>query len=65
MLHLRSVFELQHKLSLVKEIPEAMVKYYTSMIGTDEPVFNYQFVPHILYKGNVDISGSEIISIKK
>ncbi len=51
-------------LDKLQEVPDATRKYYESMVGTGEPVFNYQFVPHILYKGNVDISGAEIISIK-
>jgi hypothetical protein len=49
----------------LQEIPEATVKYYESMVGTGEPVFNYQFVPHVLYKGAIDVSESETTSIRK
>lgn len=45
-------------------IPEATRNYYESMIGTGEPVFNYQFVPHIIYKGTVDVSSSKAISLQ-
>lgn len=47
----------------LQEIPEATIKYYESMVGTGEPVFNYQFVPHILYRGSVDISKSNTINL--
>lgn len=48
----------------LQEIPDATIKYYESMVGTGEPVFNYQFVPHILYKGSIDISKSRVVDIK-
>lgn len=40
----------------LQEIPEATVAYYKTFVGTGELPFNYQFIPHILYKGTVDIS---------
>jgi hypothetical protein len=43
--------------------PPATINYYKSMVGTGEPVFNYQFVPHIVYKGTIDVSSAEIISL--
>lgn len=46
-------------------IPEATRKYYESMVGTDEPVFNYQFVPHIIYKGTVDVSSAQVINLQR
>ena len=49
----------------LQEIPDATIKYYESMVGTGEPVFNYQFVPHILYKGSIDISKSKVVDIKQ
>lgn len=48
----------------LQEIPTATINYYRSMVGTGEPVFNYQFVPHIIYKGSVDISQSRIVTIE-
>lgn len=48
----------------LQEIPEATIAYYKTLIGTGELPFNYQFVPHIFYKGALDISGAEIISLK-
>ncbi len=47
--------------SLTK-IPEATINYYRSLIGTGELPFNYQFVPHILYVGSLDISKMNVIS---
>lgn len=44
-------------------IPEATIAYYKKFIGTGELPFNYQFVPHIMYKGSVDISGAKIITL--
>jgi len=48
----------------LQQAPEATRAYYKSLLGKDEPVFNYQFVPHIVYMGEVDVSSSKIISIK-
>lgn len=55
-----------HDVSLdeLQDVPPATEEYYLSMRGSDQPVFNYQFVPHILYKGTIDISEAKIISIK-
>lgn len=44
-------------------IPPATVDYYKSMIGTGEPVFNYQFVPHILYRGVIDIAAVPVVDL--
>lgn len=50
-------------LSLIQEIPEATVEYYKTMIGTGDLPFNYQFIPHIIYKGDVDISNAKIVTL--
>jgi len=47
----------------LQSIPEATKRYYESVIGTGEPVFNYQFVPHILYRGTIDVSDAEIFKL--
>ncbi len=47
----------------LQDVPPATVDYYKSMIGTGEPVFNYQFVPHIVYKGLIEVSGVEVVSL--
>lgn len=52
-------------LSKIQEIPQATVDYYKTLIGTGELPLNYQFVPHIFYMGNVDISQSRIITISE
>lgn len=51
------------KLEELQEVPSATVSYYKSMVGKNEPVFNYQFVPHIIYKGTIDISTATVISL--
>jgi len=48
----------------LQDIPPATAEYYRSMIDTGEPVFNYQFVPHIIYRGTVDVSDAKVISLK-
>lgn len=48
----------------LQSIPEATQRYYESMVGTGEPVFNYQFVPHIIYKGTIDVSNLQKVEIK-
>ncbi|CAN5434934.1 hypothetical protein BH10PAT3_BH10PAT3_1880 [soil metagenome] len=50
-------------LSSLQDIPIATVEYYESLVGTGELSFNYQFIPHILYEGAVDISSSRIVTI--
>jgi hypothetical protein len=47
----------------LQSIPPATENYYKGMVGTGEPVFNYQFVPHVVYGGTIDVSGAEIISL--
>jgi hypothetical protein len=46
----------------LQEIPAATVEYYESMVNTGETVFNYQFVPHIVYMGDIDISSANTIT---
>lgn len=48
----------------LQSIPQATINYYDSMVGKDEPVFNYQFIPHILYRGSIDISEAREIGIR-
>ena len=47
----------------IQEIPQATINYFKSMIGAGEPPLNYQFVPHIVHKGTVEISNSKIITL--
>jgi hypothetical protein len=47
----------------LQEIPEATVQYYESLIGSGELPFNYQFIPHILYMGELDIANSDVMTI--
>lgn len=49
----------------LQSIPEATRKYYESMVGTGEPVFNYQFVPHVVYCGAIDISSAQVIHLQR
>ena len=50
-------------LTAIQEIPQATVDYYKTLAGTGELPFNYQFIPHIVYKGSIDVSKMQIISI--
>ncbi len=45
-------------------IPEATRRYYESMVGTGEPVFNYQFVPHVVYRGTINVSTAQVIHLQ-
>ncbi len=51
-------------LTEIQDIPLATRGYYESMVGTGEPVFNYQFVPHIVYHGTIDISSAKTIRLR-
>ena len=48
----------------LQDIPPATANYYKKMVGTGEPVFNYQFVPHVVYRGTIDVSDADIISLR-
>jgi len=48
-------------MSSLQQIPQATEDYYRSMVGTGEPVFNYQFVPHVVCRGSVDITDSRTV----
>lgn len=48
----------------IQDIPPATRNYYESMVGTGEPVFNYQFVPHILYRGMIEIGDAMVYDLK-
>ncbi len=50
--------------SSMSEIPVPTVDYFKSLIGTGELPFNYQFIPHIVHQGSVDISRSRIITLQ-
>lgn len=50
-------------LDSMQEVPLATINYYKSLVGTKETVFNYQFVPHVLYKGCINIPKSKIFYI--
>jgi hypothetical protein len=50
-------------LSSLQTVPKATLEYYKSLIGTGELPFNYQFIPHVLYKGTVDITNVNIITL--
>ncbi|HEY4963361.1 MAG TPA: hypothetical protein VIH90_01560 [Candidatus Saccharimonadales bacterium] len=47
----------------IQEVPKATFDYYTSLVGTGELPFNYQFIPHVLYMGTVETSKLPIITI--
>jgi len=48
----------------LQEIPIATLAYYKTLVGIGELPFNYQFIPHIVYKGTVDISSANIITLE-
>ena len=48
----------------IQEVPQATIDYYKSLVATGEMPFNYQFVPHVVHRGKIDISDCRIVSIK-
>jgi len=48
----------------LQEIPPATLEYYKTLIGTGELPFNYQFIPHILYRGSIDTTDTKIITLE-
>jgi hypothetical protein len=49
--------------SAIQDVPKATIEYYKTLVCTGELPFNYQFVPHVLYKGILDVSGAKIITL--
>ena len=47
----------------LQEIPVATKQYYKSMVSKKEAVFNYQFVPHVLTRGPINIKNCDVIEI--
>jgi hypothetical protein len=50
-------------LSAIREIPKATLDYYKTLVGTGELPFNYQFIPHVLHLGAIDISAAPIATL--
>lgn len=61
--HIRVQWLKDVELDELQEVPGAATMYYKSLIGTDEAPFDYQFVPHVLYRGEIDVSGAKTITI--
>lgn len=51
--------------SVIQDIPRATMDYYKSLVGTGQPPFNYQFIPHIVYKGVINIADLPIITLEQ
>lgn len=50
-------------ISSIQEVPPSTLVYYKmSALHGDTP-FNFQFIPHVFYAGEIDVSGVEIIRI--
>lgn len=47
----------------IQEMPKETIEYYKTTIGSGELPFNYQFAPHVVYMGEIDISNVEIITL--
>lgn len=50
-------------LSSIQDIPPATIAYYKTLIGTGELPFNYQFIPHIVHKGSIDVSKARTVTL--
>lgn len=49
--------------ALIQDMPQATKDYYQTLVGSGELPFNYQFVPHVLYKGILDVSSVKTITL--
>jgi hypothetical protein len=52
------------EISKYDKIPERTARYYYVSIQKGEQPLLWAFVPHILYKGNLDVSSANIIYVK-
>lgn len=66
---MRKVAELDYepfdvkRMSEYQKVPEATLKYYMQKKNEGLHPVIYQFVPHVLYKGNIDTRGLDVISV--
>ena len=49
--------------NIFNDIPQATIDYYQTLVGTGELPFNYQFIPHVVYMGRLDVSTIPIITL--
>lgn len=47
----------------LSSMPEATKDYYKKLISTGKNPLLYHKIPHVLYRGSIDISGCKIISV--
>ncbi len=46
-----------------KKVPERTIEYYRQLVADKRNGFPYAYVPHILYKGRIDIRQTEIVEV--
>nr|MBP9719177.1 hypothetical protein [Candidatus Levybacteria bacterium] len=51
------------KMDTYKTVPPETIEYYKEQFSADKRPLMFHLVPHILYKGTIDIAGLEIIEI--
>ncbi len=54
---------LEVRLSELNKVPALTRAYYKLAAKKHEDLFPYQFVPQVMYKGTIDVSGAEIIEL--
>jgi hypothetical protein len=45
------------------DVPSRAVEYYEKCVRENERILIYKFIPHVLYRGNLDISDAPIITM--
>jgi hypothetical protein len=45
-------------------IPQEMIDYYKKCAENNKKPFLFVFIPHILYRGSLDVSDCEVVEIK-
>ena len=51
----------EENLAKYSVLPEAAKKYYQDVVSKKKRILLYHFVPHVFYKGEIDISNAEIV----
>lgn len=51
------------QLNLFEKLPKKTIEYYIDTINNGRNPLMFHLVPHILYKGNIDVSDAKIVKV--
>ncbi len=51
------------KLGSIREVPQWTIDFYKNCLREKQPLFVFQYIPHILYRGNIDLKNLNAVKI--